>query len=138
MGRALSTTSQQASANQSSNTTTIQPGDINCEPQTETKVGEAIRSPKNNKATGTENIPAEIRKTDINTSVSILQSPSKDLGTGMYTIRVEGWNPGQNTRERPPQLGYELQRNHASVYSWESTKYNYSKSYEECRRRDAA
>jgi len=43
--------------------------DINCEPPTETEIKKAIKSLKNNKAAGPDDIPAELLRADIDTSV---------------------------------------------------------------------
>ena len=46
--------------------------DITCEPPTRTEVEKVIQSLKNNKAAGPDNIPAEVLRADITTSVNIL------------------------------------------------------------------
>ena len=46
--------------------------DISCEPPTRAEVEEAIKSLKNNKSAGPDNIPAEVLKADISTSVNML------------------------------------------------------------------
>jgi len=46
--------------------------DISCEPPTRAEVEKAIKSLKNNKSTGPDNIPAEVLRADISTSVNIL------------------------------------------------------------------
>ena len=47
--------------------------DINIEPPTEAEVEKAIKSLEKNKSAGLDNIPAEILKADINSSVHMLQ-----------------------------------------------------------------
>ena len=46
--------------------------DIACEPPTRTEVEKAIKSLKNNKAAGPDNIPAEVLRADVTTSVKML------------------------------------------------------------------
>ena len=46
--------------------------DISCEPPTRAEVEKAIKSLKNNKSAGPDNIPAEVLKADISTSVNML------------------------------------------------------------------
>ena len=46
--------------------------DVNCEPPTWAEVEKAIKSLKNNKSAGLDNIPAEVLKADISTSVNML------------------------------------------------------------------
>ena len=46
--------------------------DISCEPPTRAEVEKAIKSLKNNKSAGPDNIPAEVLKADISASVNML------------------------------------------------------------------
>jgi len=46
--------------------------DVNCEPPTWAEVEKAIKSLKNNKSAGLDNISAEVLKADISTSVNML------------------------------------------------------------------
>ena len=71
--------------------------DINCEPPTETEIKKAIKSLKNNKAAGPHDIPAELLKADIDTSVHMLHGLRKDLGSVIYNIRVERGSFGEVT-----------------------------------------
>ena len=50
---------------------TNQEFDISSEPATRVEVEKAIKSLKNNKAAGPDNIPAEVLKAHINTSVNM-------------------------------------------------------------------
>ena len=75
--------------------------DIACEPPTRTEVEKAIKSLKNNKAAGPDNIPAEVLRADITTSVNMLHGLLIRIWDQEYSVIVTRDQAGSTDRGRP-------------------------------------